>query len=42
MVTLISCILERNGVDAILKDENEYMGKSDGVQTESDATLILS
>ena len=43
VVALSGCIMERNGVDAILKDENECKGQLTEVQTEpSTAALILS
>eukprot|EP00985_Skeletonema_marinoi_P003962 scaffold1738_cov198-Skeletonema_marinoi.AAC.5 len=41
VVALNNCILERNGVDAIIKDEHASQSKEDEVMAESAAALIL-
>lgn len=41
VVALNNCILERNGVDAIIKDERASQSKEDEVMAESAAALIL-
>ncbi len=42
MVALSNCRMERNGVDAIIKDEYEVHSKEDDVMTDSTPALILS
>ncbi len=43
MVVLSNCTMERNGVDAIIKDEYEHVEQSkEEVQAKSVAALILS
>ena len=41
VVALSSCIMERNGVDAILKDENECKGQLTEVHTESSTAAVI-
>ena len=41
VVALSNCIMKRNGVDAIIKDERASQSKEDEVMAESAAALIL-